>query len=277
MLISNSSSAAASLLGNIKSIVGIVGPSITALALIITGIWAYFKFVKGRTFKDRLQVDLDGWWHIADGRNLLQARVTLKNIGSSRILLLQDDTRLQVSRLAAREYQLPGRVAWRKVVEKAKIFGEHDWIEPGESVSDDVLLDLETPEPITTLFEVWLVCRRDEVFRRRIISANSTVNASMRDGQELTVGLADQNIQDNKKSIGLSQRGRQKMSKRRKNNSEEEDGRLWRCPACNQVESSLFPHPRCSGTPENPHEMVEAQPILENEGVKRSYGSRVFK
>jgi len=203
MLISNGSSAAASLLDNIKSIVGIVGPSITALALIIAGIWAYFKFAKGRTFKDRLQVDLDGWWHIADGRNLLQARVTLKNIGSSRILL-EDGTRLKVSRLAALEYHLPGRrsVVWREV-EKVEIFSEHDWIEPGETVSDDVLLDLETPEPVIALFEVTLVCRRDEVSARRIISANPTVNASMRDAKELTVGPADRNIQDSKEKYEI--------------------------------------------------------------------------
>jgi hypothetical protein len=88
-----------SLLDNIKSITSVISTSITALALIIAGLWAYFKLIRGRTFKPRLEVKLIGRWHIVEGRHLLQVQITLKNIGSSKITLMQEDTGLRVSTL----------------------------------------------------------------------------------------------------------------------------------------------------------------------------------
>jgi len=64
--------------------------------------------------------------------------------------------------------------------------------------------------------------------------------------------------------------------RRRRKRSEEEDVPLWRCPACGRVEPTLSSGPRCSGTPENLHRMVEAQPIPENGGFKPSDDRRVF-
>jgi len=67
-----------SLLDDIKTIVEIIGTAVTAAAVVIGGSWAYFKFVKGRTYRPRLEVGLSGQWRPVDERHLLQARISVK-------------------------------------------------------------------------------------------------------------------------------------------------------------------------------------------------------
>ena len=171
-----------STLDNLETIVNIVGTSITAVAVVIGAIWAYFKFFKGRTFKPRLEVELDGQWQPNADRHLLRARITLKNIGASKVELVQKGSGLRVSRLSSNRSTSPSPVSWLgpKVF---SIFLEHSWIEPGETISDDVLLDLVTPNPQTTLFEARLVCNRSVlgniiIFSRQVIPADSTAASS---------------------------------------------------------------------------------------------------
>src|SRR5512132_4173741 len=128
----------ASLLDDIDTIVGIVGTAITALAVIIGGIWAYFKFVKGRTYRPRLEVGLFGQWRIINGRPLLQARLTVKNIGASVVTLLQKGTGLRVGMLEGNQPSPPAAQVWREL-RVFEVLGEHQWIEPQETVSDDLL------------------------------------------------------------------------------------------------------------------------------------------
>jgi len=169
-LLAHSSTEAKSSLDNFKTLVDIIGTAITGVAVIAGGIWAYFKFAKGRTFHPRLEVDLSGQWRKVGHRRrvnrkqLLQARIRVKNIGASKVTLLQEGTGLRVSLLAANQSSPPAPAGW----ESQKVFvvlKEHAWIEPGETVSDDLLLNLGTSTAVPTLFEARLVWRR----RRRNI------------------------------------------------------------------------------------------------------------
>ena len=51
------------------------------LALIAGGVWAYFKFAKGRTFRDRLSPTLSGKLVSIDGSVFLIVTVQIKNVG----------------------------------------------------------------------------------------------------------------------------------------------------------------------------------------------------
>ncbi len=170
-----------SLLDDIKTIVEIIGTAVTAAAVVIGGSWAYFKFVKGRTYRPRLEVGLSGQWRPVDERHLLQARISVKNIGASNVTLLQKGTGLRVSILAPDQPAAPVSTAWESL-KVFEILGEHRWIEPGETVSDDLVLDLGASEPVLTLFEARLVWRpsrhRDNivVFARRVAPVDSTIN-----------------------------------------------------------------------------------------------------
>jgi hypothetical protein len=167
-------------LDNVKSLVDIIGTSVTAAAVIIGGVWAYFKFVKGRTYRPRLEPGLSGEWRLVDGKRLLQARITAKNIGASKFTLLQEGTGLRISVLAPDQSPAPALADWKRLT-VFEVLREHQWIEPGETVSDDLLLDLGTSEPVATLFEARLVCRWSrwgrniDVFTRQVIPVESTI------------------------------------------------------------------------------------------------------
>jgi len=59
---------------------------IQSLALIAGGIWAYFKFAKGRTFRDRLTPTVNGKLVSINGSVFLNVTIQLQNVGLSRIL-----------------------------------------------------------------------------------------------------------------------------------------------------------------------------------------------
>ena len=56
-----------------------------SLALIGGGVWAYFKFAKGRTFQDRLIPNVSGKFVAIDGSVFLIVTAQLKNVGLSGI------------------------------------------------------------------------------------------------------------------------------------------------------------------------------------------------
>jgi hypothetical protein len=171
-------------LDNISTAVTITVNTLTAAAVVIGGVWAYFKYAKGRTFRPRLEVILLGQWQNFNGRHLLQARITVKNVGASKIALLQEGTGLKVSLFAKKQPVPPDLAKW----DRPKVFSvltEHAWIEPGETVSDDLLLDLATSDPVPTLLEGRLICCRRrgniEVFARKVIPADATIGDTSRE------------------------------------------------------------------------------------------------
>jgi hypothetical protein len=185
------SEATSSGLDNAKTVADIVGTLITAVAVIVGAVWAYYRFFKDRTYRPRLEVSMGGEWFTVDGERLLLARVQIKNIGSSVVELLQKGTGLRVSTMAAdaSESDAPRPVEWvpGRVY---KILEEHAWIEPGETVSDDVLLRLAVPAGQPVLFETRLVWKWSGgkhnivVFARQVVPASEVEGAydSWREG-----------------------------------------------------------------------------------------------
>ncbi|MGH9193394.1 MAG: hypothetical protein ACRDZ0_13090 [Acidimicrobiales bacterium] len=173
--------AASSGLDHAKTVADIVGTLITAVAVIVGAVWAYYRFFKDRTYRPRLEVSMAGEWLTVDGERLLLARVRIKNIGSSVVELLQRGTGLRVSSLG--DSDSPRPINW----EPGRVYTileEHAWIEPSETVSDDVLLRLAVPEGQPVLFETRLVWkwsggkRNIVVFARQVLLTDAKVDNS---------------------------------------------------------------------------------------------------
>lgn len=169
-----------STLDNAKTIADIISSAVTALAIIVGGAWAYFKFVRGRTYRPRIEISLAGQWWQVKGRLLFQARVTVKNVGLSKLGLLQKGTGLRVSVLDSDQPLPPASAKWvsKKVF---IIFDQHKWIESGETISDVVLLDLGVSETSPVLLEGRLICHRllgrnIESNESEIIPADTMIN-----------------------------------------------------------------------------------------------------
>lgn len=61
-----------------------------SFALIGDGVWAYFKFAKGRTFQDRLIPNVSGKFVSIDGSVFLVVTTQLRNVGLSRFAFDQE-------------------------------------------------------------------------------------------------------------------------------------------------------------------------------------------
>ena len=128
-----------------------------ALALVAGGVWAYFKFAKGRTFQDSLTVRVSGKF-VSTGESVFLAVTTqLHNVGLSRMAFDQ-----QASMLILFEY-VPA-VSEEIVSVRNKrlasflVFGDKDrYIEPNEIVERQCLIALPQVSNIGYQVEVEVV------------------------------------------------------------------------------------------------------------------------
>jgi hypothetical protein len=196
--------------GAFKDVTAGISSIVTALAVIVGGSWAYFKFVRGRTYEPRLAVELVGEWRKIGGNDVLHVRIRVSNVGSSYLALNQYGTGLRVSFPA--EDQDRDEVVWDMVPLRSNagdavpkeagserdslpartfnVLVEHEWIEPGETVFDDLLLNFNRPPEICKL-EVTLIwapgnkhhdkfdAKDIEVFGRRILAPDEEIVAKV--------------------------------------------------------------------------------------------------
>ena len=155
LLASNEALAENSASDLVKNIVDIVSGIVTVLAVIVGGVWAYFRFVKERTYRPRLGVNMTGTWVAVADRYLLIAEITVMNIGQSVINLRQRGTGLRVSKLTSLPTTV-GPVQWEPI-KVYEIYKDHEWIEPSETVSDQLLLMVDDDGRSPVLFEARLV------------------------------------------------------------------------------------------------------------------------
>lgn len=168
-------------LDDLKTVVDIVGTVVTAAAVIIGAVWAYYRFVKDRTYRPRLEVTLAGQWLEVGAQSCLLARIHVKNIGASKVDLLQKGTGLRISTMG--DVGPNGRVEWT-AGPVHPILENHKWIEPNETVSDDVLVTPSTDSGRPVLFEARLVWkwsggdRNIVVVARRVVPADSIITTT---------------------------------------------------------------------------------------------------
>jgi len=115
---------------------------ITSVGFVVGGVWAYIKFFRGRTFRPRLELQINGKIIRADLAEWLKVSVHLKNVGLSDVRLKREVTYVDVFLLGA---CVPAKEVYDAIWEPAStflVFQEHGWIEPGETITDELLLQL---------------------------------------------------------------------------------------------------------------------------------------
>ena len=113
-----------------------------SLALIAGGVWAYFKFAKGRTFEERLNTAVSGKLVSIDGAVFLIVAIRLQNVGLSRIAFDQEVSSLGVSEVVPSQTEELLSVEHTQLA-SFTVFGENDrYIEPNEIVERQTLIAL---------------------------------------------------------------------------------------------------------------------------------------
>lgn len=128
---------------------GVLEHVLTAAALIAGGVWTYYRFFKGRVWKPRLELGVFGEASKIGNTSYLWIMVELRNVGSSKVDLPKDGVSLeifaerprqQVSAADAQKYKVRS-VGWDRLW-PFDILERHGWIEPGETIRDQTLLEL---------------------------------------------------------------------------------------------------------------------------------------
>lgn len=131
-------------LGYVKTIAEILG-------ILVGALWAYYKFFRGRTFRPRLELLVSGKTWNSDRLTQLTATVQIKNVGLSKLALSQEGTALRVfSQQPTKAKDIPTDVEWERLLTRA-IFEKHKWIEPGETIVDEMLLALGNSDDLKAI------------------------------------------------------------------------------------------------------------------------------
>ena len=115
----------------------------TALALIIGGGFAYFKFVRGRTFTERLKAGVDAELESARNLLLVNASAQAANIGLREFHLAREGTALRLFAHRLSEPASEAREAEWEHVGSWRVFEDREVLEPAEEVTEHKII--ETP------------------------------------------------------------------------------------------------------------------------------------
>jgi hypothetical protein len=112
----------------------------TLIGLGGAGVWGYFNFIKSRTYHPRLELTVSGEFRPRNGQQFLVPRITLKNIGKSKVELIQTGSGYRIWTATGSADPATGELTWSggKVVFDA--FVDHKWIEPEETIFDELSL-----------------------------------------------------------------------------------------------------------------------------------------
>lgn len=111
----------------------------TLIGLGVAAVWAYFNFVKSRTYYPRMELDVSGEMRTNNGERHLVPRITLRNIGKSKVQLNQSGSGFRVW-VADGTKDQHGALVWSDGQHVFTVFENHGWIEPGESIFDELTL-----------------------------------------------------------------------------------------------------------------------------------------
>lgn len=135
-----------------------------ATAIVVGGLWAYFKFVRGRTFAKRAELSVTPTILPAEPQ-MLKVRATLKNAGLSK-LPLRTQAVFVYGIYAAASEDNPINTGEQQLGKPRKIFAAHQWIEAQETVTDEILMLV--PDSHSASEHDWLALRVEcRVYARR--------------------------------------------------------------------------------------------------------------
>ena len=125
----------------VKDLVDVAGTIATTVALIVGGLFAYFKFFRERVFYPRLEPTLTASWVHGESqdRDLLVVSATIKNAGLAKVDLKLEPSCLRIDRAIAPTTSRIDEVQWKELA-ILDISDRHQWIEAQEVIQQRWLI-----------------------------------------------------------------------------------------------------------------------------------------
>jgi hypothetical protein len=112
-------------------------------AIIAGGIVAYYKFLRGRVFRPRLEITLASSLLLVGQQQFLKVSAALKNTGASIIAFDLGVSALRIFTAPQTPREIVDSIAW-ELIATVSVSGRHSWIEPAETVYENWLIALPT-------------------------------------------------------------------------------------------------------------------------------------
>ena len=109
---------------------------LTALAIIVGGIWTYFHYFRGRLYYARLELGVDLELRSKGTSYYILVISHVRNVGLSRVDLDQDASSVTLDEYDENRVIDGIRTAESVEIGVFDIFENHKWVEPNESISD---------------------------------------------------------------------------------------------------------------------------------------------
>ncbi len=139
--------------------------TIVQVAVVAVGaVWGYYTFVRGRTFKLRLDPAVSGRARNEGTTVYVTVSSKVKNIGLCKVKLSQTGTAVKILSHTLRETGSVEVVTWQHL-KTLSVFEKHATLEPGETVNDEVLIAV--PAAIGQAFKLEL-----RLVSKRLVSNN---------------------------------------------------------------------------------------------------------
>jgi hypothetical protein len=151
-------------------------------AIIVGGVWAYYKFIKGRFYRPRLEASVSGEPFRIDNRDYVSVSISLRNVGTSKVEIRQEGTALRVFCSPVNStYEEAGgafkggEVVWNRIT-SLSIFENHGWIESSELIHDKLLVSLP-PAQLAVRLDVRIVGQGLEWEAKAIVKVDTVQSA----------------------------------------------------------------------------------------------------
>lgn len=148
---------------------------------VIGAAWTILTYVRGRTFRRRLEPSVSGEILVNNGTYLLSVRLSIKNVGLSRANVIQRGTWLRISLLSSKHPADQLQVPSKFLIGTAPVFKKHSWVEPGEEIHDVKLVQIPdlSPDKVAVSLELRVVS--DELSLGNVLQTSSEAIVSEED------------------------------------------------------------------------------------------------
>lgn len=125
-------------------------------AIVVGGVWAYAKFFRGRVFRPRAELHITASLARMGGDAALVAKLSMTNEGLSRIIFQSDLAMVKLDVLPDAACRPGANPAWEENVMVSSVFGAHSWLEPGETIEEELVIPPPGVEAVAYRLRPWV-------------------------------------------------------------------------------------------------------------------------
>jgi hypothetical protein len=129
----------------------------TIVAISVGGVWVYYNYFRGRTYKPRLEPAVSGRSINKGANSYLVVGAKLKNAGLSKIGITREGTGVRVLAYSSDKRAVSVELMNGKWLATLPVFEEDVWVEPGKGIEDQLLVTIPENNYSALRVELWVV------------------------------------------------------------------------------------------------------------------------